>query len=107
MEIDDYADKAMETCLPSARNLEYAMSLLSSEVGELMGHWSKAIRDDGGIITPEREQLMLKEAGDIDWGLALLADVMGWKRSVVAQTNLDKLASRAQRGVIGGSGDNR
>jgi hypothetical protein len=32
---------------------------------------------------------------------------MGWKLDDVAQKNLDKLASRKQRGVIDGDGDNR
>ena len=32
---------------------------------------------------------------------------MGWDLEDVAQGNLDKLASRQQRGVIDGNGDNR
>jgi hypothetical protein len=32
---------------------------------------------------------------------------MGWDLEDVAQGNLDKLASRKQRGVIDGNGDNR
>ena len=50
---------------------------------------------------------MAKEAGDILWQLAGLCDVMGWSLEDVAQMNLDKLASRKQRGVIDGNGDNR
>lgn len=48
-----------------------------------------------------------KEAGDILWQLAGLCWVMGWDLEDVAQGNLDKLASRKQRGVIDGDGDNR
>lgn len=107
MKMNDYQEQAMRTCLDSAKNIQYAMSLIGSEVGELLGHWSKAIRDDNGYILPEREELMKKEAGDIYWGLALLCELMDWKPDEVAQANLDKLASRASRGVIGGSGDNR
>lgn len=107
MKMNEYAEKAMMTALPSAQNIEYALSLIGSEAGELLGHWGKAIRDDRGQLTSERESLMMKEAGDILWGLSLLCDVLGWKLDVVAQTNLDKLASRASRGVIGGSGDTR
>nr|CAI9751227.1 hypothetical protein WMHIBSEC_WMHIBSEC_CDS_0051 [Caudoviricetes sp.]CAI9751786.1 hypothetical protein AZFZUZMX_AZFZUZMX_CDS_0051 [Caudoviricetes sp.] len=32
---------------------------------------------------------------------------MGWKLEDVAKLNLEKLASRQQRGVIDGNGDNR
>lgn len=48
-----------------------------------------------------------KEAGDILWQLSGLCKVMNWKLEDVAQMNLDKLASRQQRGVIDGNGDNR
>lgn len=107
MKIDDYADRAMETCLSSADNMYYAMSLIASEAGEINGHWSKVIRDDNGEISEERGSLMDKEAGDILWGLALYAKRRGVKLSELAQANLDKLGSRASRGVIGGSGDDR
>lgn len=107
MEIDDYAEKAMETCLPSADNMYYAMSLIASEAGEINGWWSKVIRDHEGEIPDEIATLMDKEAGDILWGLALYAKKREKSLSELAQTNLDKLASRASRGVIGGSGDER
>ena len=48
-----------------------------------------------------------KEAGDILWQLSGLCHVMGWELEDVAQGNLDKLASRQERGVIDGNGDNR
>jgi len=107
MKIDEYAAKAMETCLPSADNMHYAMSLIASEAGEINGWWSKVIRDLDGEINDEFAALMDKEAGDILWGLALYAKKRGKTMSELAQANLDKLASRASRGVIGGSGDNR
>ena len=107
MNLNEYADKAMKTCLPSADNMEYGMALVGSEAGELLGHWSKAIRDDDGVITPERRKLMIKELGDILWGVALVARKLKVSLREVAQANLDKLGSRASRGVIGGSGDER
>lgn len=48
-----------------------------------------------------------KECGDILWQLAGLCTVMGWSLEDIAQQNLDKLASRQKRNVIGGNGDNR
>lgn len=48
-----------------------------------------------------------KEAGDILWQLSGLCYVMGWDLEDIAQLNLDKLASRKERGKIDGDGDNR
>lgn len=107
MNLDDYADKAMTTLLPTADNLDYAVGLIASEGGELLGHWTKSIRDDPDGITPERYALMDKEVGDILWGCALYARKRERELSSFAQANLDKLGYRAERGVIGGSGDNR
>ena len=107
MEIDDYVEKAMETCLPSAFNMPYAMSLIASEAGELNGWWSKAIRDNAGAVEGKHAEMMDKEAADILWGLALYAKLREKTLSELAQGNLDKLASRKERGVIGGSGDDR
>jgi hypothetical protein len=41
------------------------------------------------------------------WYLAVFADQLGMSLDEIAQKNLDKLQSRKQRGVLGGSGDNR
>ena len=41
------------------------------------------------------------------WYVAQLATELGLELEQIAQTNLDKLASRAARNVIGGSGDRR
>lgn len=49
----------------------------------------------------------MAEAGDILWQLSGLCEVMGWRLEDVAKANLEKLASRKQRGVIDGEGDNR
>ena len=54
-----------------------------------------------------RQEEYKAEAGDILWQLDGLCRVMGWDLEEVAQGNLDKLASRQQRGVIDGNGDNR
>ena len=44
---------------------------------------------------------------DVLWYVAQLAGELGYDLDQVAQANLDKLASRAARGRISGSGDSR
>lgn len=119
MELNDYQERAMGTCMPSCKNFSYMMLNLVGEVGEFASKVAKAIRKDnaevtqnGLYITIDREgsqniDELMHEAGDILWQLAGLCKVMGWEFEDVAQANLDKLASRKKRGVIDGNGDNR
>jgi glycine hydroxymethyltransferase len=48
-----------------------------------------------------------KEIGDVMWYVAVLSYEMDYSLEDIAKMNLDKLASRAERGVIAGSGDDR
>lgn len=94
---------------------------LVGEVGELASKVAKAIRKEEATIDyrgdlrhpstrridDELEEAMQKEVGDVLWQLAGLCSVMGWDLNEIAQMNLDKLASRQQRGVIDGNGDER
>ena len=125
MTMNEYQQRAMETCLLTADNFSYMMLNLVGEVGELASKVAKDIRkknisiDSGVGYTSEmmpdmpfdewvdRQDEYMKEAGDILWQLSGLCYVMGWKLDDVAQQNLEKLASRKQRGVIDGDGDNR
>ena len=129
MTLSEYQKQAMQTCMPSCDNFSYMFLNLVGEVGELASKVAKAIRREemaigegmhpnhtnqlehtGNLPFDEAnkfdEDLML-EAGDILWQLNGLATVMGWSMEDVAQSNLDKLASRQKRGVIAGSGDHR
>lgn len=123
MTLKEYQDKAMSTCMDSSKNPLYMLFMLGEEVGELQGKFSKAIRK--GWISFDANQikvhfdkceldeykewldLVKKELGDCLWGIAGVAEVFSWSLEEVAQMNLDKLASRNQRGVIDGNGDNR
>lgn len=125
MELNEYQKKAMGTCMPSCDNFSYMFLNLVGEVGELASKAAKHIRKeqasirDSRLILKERdkednynpinewEDEMKKEAGDVLWQLSGLCAVMGWSLEEVAWQNLLKLASRAQRGVIDGNGDNR
>ena len=104
----------MTTCMASSENFSYMFLNLVGEVGEFASKIAKAIRkeencidyNDLGVTVTNNEELQ-KEAGDILWQLSGLCTVMGWNLEDIAQQNLDKLASRQQRNVIDGSGDNR
>jgi len=106
--LNEYQNLAMQTAVfPIDKGLDYLVNGLTSEAGELAGHYAKAIRDDNGHLTPERRDLILKEAGDCLWMLAGLARELGTTLETVAQTNLNKLADRKKRGQLRGSGDLR
>lgn len=113
MELNDYQRQAMTTRMRSCENFSYMMLNLVGEVGEFASKVAKQIRKEEASIngnelwtTMDTESLML-EAGDILWQLAGLCDAFGWNLEQVAQANLDKLASRKERGVIDGNGDYR
>ena len=123
MTLNDYQKEAMTTCTKSSENFSYMMLNLVGEIGELSGKVAKLLRKqqfvinnnefevrNGSLAYDETSQLyeeMKKEAGDCLWQLSGLCYVMGWKLEDVAKQNLEKLASRKQRGVIVGEGDNR
>lgn len=109
----------MESC----DNFSYMMLNLVGEVGEFASKVAKQIRrgdmhigafktDDLSYDLPIDEAIeindeLMKEAGDILWQLSGVCNVMGWELEDIAKMNLEKLASRKNRGVIDGDGDNR
>ncbi len=112
--LDQYQDRARLTALYRQKcaeqgipNYVYSGMGLGNEAGEVTGKLKKAIRDDGGEITPERRGAILAELGDVLWYVALLADDLGIPLSEIAGANLSKLESRADRGTLQGSGDGR
>ena len=80
---------------------------LAEEAGEVSGKFAKAVRDDIGRISDDRREAIKKELGDVCWFVAELSTLMGFTLEDVMQSNIDKLTSRKERGVIHGSGDER
>ena len=80
---------------------------LCGEAGEVADKVKKVMRDQNGVFTPEVIAALQLELGDVLWYVAQLATELGLELDQVAQANLDKLASRAARNVIAGSGDTR
>lgn len=110
MKLNDYQQQVLKTAVYPGRKSPYGITYgalkLNGEAGEFAEHLGKAMRDDDGI-TDARRTLMIKELGDVMWYVAALADELEITLDDVARINLDKLADRAARGVLAGSGDNR
>lgn len=106
-DIEGLIDESLDQHTTKLNVLIYPLLGLLEEAGELAGKVKKTIRDDGGIITPEKLDALVYESGDAQWYISAIADALGFKLSDVAMWNLVKLADRAQRGVLQGSGDNR
>ena len=88
-------------------NLTYPALGLCGEAGEVAEKIKKAIRDDGGMLTPERREALAGELGDVLWYLAQLSTEADLDLGELAEANLAKLGSRQSRNVLNGSGDNR
>lgn len=77
------------------------------EAGEVQGKVKKILRDDDGIVTDEKRAAIAGELGDVLWYVTRLAHELGLNVEDIAKANVAKLLSRKERGVLGGSGDNR
>ena len=107
---NDYQERAKTTAVYPNRgqgNWTYAALGLAGETGEICEKLKKAIRDDGGRISPERLELLSKELGDVLWYLATMCTELGLNLQDVAENNLAKLAARKTAGKLHGDGDTR
>lgn len=109
MDFNEYQNKARETAMypDVGNNFVYPTLGLAGEAGEVAEKIKKVIRNDGGVISDEKRMEIKKELGDVLWYVAQLSTELGLALGDVAQGNLDKLASRKERGVINSQGDNR
>lgn len=103
---DEYQTGARRTLLAENEHLLAYLALgLGGEAGEIQNKIKKVLRGDYPAEAI-RDDLQA-ELGDVLWYLAVLADALGLSLAEIAQANLDKLASRQQRGQLRGSGDTR
>ena len=106
MELNDYQNKAADTAVyPADHAIDYLTLGLIGEAGEVANKLKKHIRGDVGYF--ETKDRVRDELGDVLWYLSMLAAEWGFSLDDVAQNNLEKLRSRAERNVIKGSGDER
>jgi NTP pyrophosphatase (non-canonical NTP hydrolase) len=113
MDMDDYQLRAGQTAVHPGEHefigLAYCALKLNGEAGEVAEHIGKALRDDGGVITAEREAQLIHEIGDCLWYVARLAHLLPSKLTLseIAEANIKKLESRKERGTLKGSGSSR
>lgn len=82
--------------------LAYCALGVGGEAGEYSEKVKKLIRD-GKLDKP----LAAKELGDVLWYITASANELGFSLADIAEINIVKLSSRAERGVLQGSGDTR
>lgn len=103
MNFEEYQRRARETAIyPRDRAIIYPALGLAGEAGEVAEKVKKWIRD--GVLDKDA---VAKELGDVLWYLAAIAGDLDVNLQDVAEKNIQKLADRAARGKIQGSGDNR
>lgn len=110
MTLEEYQQRALTTVISSDdefKDLLHWVLGINGEAGEVAEKIKKIIRDKNGEVSDEDKTELAKEIGDVLWYLAVLAHHLGFSFDDIAQQNLDKLKSRKQRGVLGGTGDNR
>jgi NTP pyrophosphatase (non-canonical NTP hydrolase) len=108
MDCNEYQKRAVSTAIyPATHKVTYPLIGLAGEVGELCNSYKKVIRDSNGVITEEKRKQLKGELGGVSWYLAAVAADLGFTLEEILTYNLEQLQSRKERGVLGGSGDNR
>ena len=92
---------------PVEVNIVYPSLGYAGEAGEFSNKIKKIIRDNHGEISEELRRDLGKELGDGLWYIAACASELGLMLDDIAKDNIAKLNSRAERGVLKGSGDER
>jgi NTP pyrophosphatase (non-canonical NTP hydrolase) len=109
MEFNQYQEKSKETAIypKIGESFVYPALGLGDEAGEVLGKIKKIFRDKNGILDEETREEIGKELGDVLWYLSQLSTELNLSLDEIAKNNLEKLQNRKERGVLGGSGDNR
>lgn len=110
--LDSYQKDALQTAIyPKEFTLTYPALGLAGESGEVLDKVKKLIRDkgykEGGDVSDYDAQDIALELGDVLWYVSVLADILGYPLSKIAEMNTYKLGIRKEKGLLGGSGDHR
>ena len=109
MDFKTYQEKSRKTAVyPDAgENVVYPTLGLVGEAGEVANKVKKILRDKGGVVSEEARAQITDELGDVLWYIAQLATELRCNLADIAESNIEKLYSRMDRGVLQGSGDKR
>lgn len=113
MDFNEYQKASRKTAIyaNAGNNLVYPTLGLAGETGEVVEKIKKLIRNDGvessSEVTDDARNELKKEIGDVLWYIAQLSTELKLELSEVAETNLEKLNSRLERGTLHSTGDNR
>lgn len=109
VECDDYQRAALRTARDKDAPDEFMHLVLGlvGEAGEIAEKVKKLVRDKNSDLAQLDRDDMAAELGDVLWYAAVLANFLDLSLNDVAQRNVDKLADRQRRSVLGGSGDIR
>lgn len=87
---------------PRTGALNYVTLGLAGEVGEVANQVKKVIRDDAGVLTPDRLGKLHNELGDVCWYLGMVCNELGFELADVMMQNINKLSKRKADGTIQG-----
>mgnify|MGYP002681394220 CR=1 FL=1 len=108
MTFEEYSKQAIGTAVyPATMRVIYPTLGLTGEAGEVAEKVKKLYRDQNGVLNAEVVQNIKLELGDVLWYINAMCRDLGLTLEEVAQANIEKLSSRAQRGQIHGNGDKR
>ena len=113
MNFEEYQKEAMKTAQYPflGYNLVYPAMGLAGEAGEYCDKIKKMWRNKGvmdtSLLTIQERVEMIKELGDVLWYIAASAKELDTDLESIAISNITKLQSRRERGVIKSEGDNR
>lgn len=86
---------------------EMCISRIMRHTRNAADKWVKIVRDRGGEYTPAEMQKLVDEVALIPFWCSKIAPLFGTSLESVLAANMAKLTDRQQRGVLGGSGDDR
>lgn len=113
MDFKTYQQQSRSTAMypGNGSNFVYPALGLAGETGEVVEKVKKLIRNDSATtvdqVSEEKKMEVENEMGDVLWYLAQLATELHIDLESVAVHNLEKIASRKERGVLHSEGDNR
>lgn len=108
MKFSEYEEAAIGTAIyPSSHKILYPALGMAGEAGEVANKVKKLIRDGVDKAPDTWRHDIAAEIGDVLWYCAALANDLNIPLAQIAAQNKEKLATRKERGTLGGAGDTR